>query len=323
MKDLIDISIVVPCYNEEGVIPEFVKRTIKVIRKLKKSFEIIIVNDGSNDSTLEVASSLADIHSEIKVVNLSRNFGHQLAVTAGIDQANGKAVVLIDADLQDPPEIITEMVQKWQDGYEVIYGKRRKREGETKFKLITAKMFYRLLRMMTDTDIPEDTGDFRLMDRKVVNEIKNMRETHRFIRGMVSWVGFKQTHVFYDRKERFAGETSYPLKKMLFFALDAIVSFSTIPLRLITLTGIIVVIATVSLSILILIVRLFRPEYFIPGFSATTLLILLFGGIQIFTIGVIGEYLGRIYEEIKKRPLYIIKSIYNSKKIYNKIIMEE
>ena len=314
MKKLIDLSIIAPCYNEEDVLPEFVSRTISVIKNLEKSFEIILVNDGSEDSTLEVAISLANEHPEIKVIDFSRNFGHQAAVTAGIDHAEGKAVILIDVDLQDPPEVITKMVQKWQDGYEVIYGKRRKREGETKFKIFTAKIFYRILRSMTDKNIPADTGDFRLMDRKVVNEIKNMREKHRFIRGMVSWVGFKQIPVLYDRKKRFAGKTNYPLKKMMNFSIDALVSFSIIPLRLITLFGVIIIIVTVSLSVLILIVRLFQPEYFIPGFSVTTLLILLFGGFQLFAIGIIGEYLGRIYEEIKHRPLYIIKSTYKTQK---------
>ena len=312
MDNITDLTIVVPCYNEEKVLPEFVSRTISVIQNLKKSFEMILINDGSKDSTGEVARSLADKHPEIKVINFSRNFGHQSAVTAGIDHAKGRAVILIDADLQDPPEVITEMVQKWHEGYDVVYGQRQTREGETRFKLLTAKFFYQCLRFLTDKSIPKDTGDFRLMDRKVVDEIKNMREKHRFIRGMVSWVGFRQTPVLYDRKPRFAGKTNYPLKKMLMFSLDAILSFSILPLRLITFLGMVIVVVALFFSSLIFIVRMSQPDYFIPGFSATTLLILFFGGIQLFAIGVVGEYLGRIYEEIKRRPLYIISDSYKT-----------
>ena len=312
MDNITDLTIVVPCYNEEKVLPEFVSRSISVIKNLKKSFEMILINDGSKDSTGEVARSLADKHPEIKVINFSRNFGHQSAVTAGIDHAKGRAVILIDADLQDPPEVITEMVQKWHEGYDVVYGQRRTREGETRFKLLTAKFFYQCLRFLTDKRIPKDTGDFRLMDRKVVDEIKNMREKHRFIRGMVSWVGFRQIPVLYDRKPRFAGKTNYPLKKMLMFSLDAILSFSILPLRLITFLGIVIVLIALFFSSLIFIVRISQPDYFIPGFSATTLLLLFFGGIQLFAIGVVGEYLGRIYEEIKRRPLYIISDSYKT-----------
>ena len=312
MDNITDLTIVVPCYNEEKVLPEFVSRTISVIQNLKKSFEMILINDGSKDSTGEVARSLADKHPEIKVINFSRNFGHQSAVTAGIDHAKGRAVILIDADLQDPPEVITEMVQKWHEGYDVVYGQRQTREGETRFKLLTAKFFYQCLQFLTDKSIPKDTGDFRLMDRKVVDEIKNMREKHRFIRGMVSWVGFRQTPVLYDRKPRFAGKTNYPLKKMLMFSLDAILSFSILPLRLITFLGMVIVVVALFFSSLIFIVRMSQPDYFIPGFSATTLLILFFGGIQLFAIGVVGEYLGRIYEEIKRRPLYIISDSYKT-----------
>lgn len=312
MDNITDLTIVVPCYNEEKVLPEFVSRSISVIKNLKKSFEMILINDGSKDSTGEVARSLADKHPEIKVINFSRNFGHQSAVTAGIDHAKGRAVILIDADLQDPPEVITEMVQKWHEGYDVVYGQRQTREGETRFKLLTAKFFYQCLQFLTDKSIPKDTGDFRLMDRKVVDEIKNMREKHRFIRGMVSWVGFRQIPVLYDRKPRFAGKTNYPLKKMLMFSLDAILSFSILPLRLITFLGMLIVVVALFFSSLIFIVRISQPDYFIPGFSATTLLILFFGGIQLFAIGVVGEYLGRIYEEIKRRPLYIISDSYKT-----------
>jgi glycosyltransferase involved in cell wall biosynthesis len=306
---MIEFSVVAPCYNEEKGLPEFVLRTTAVLDKLGMTYELILVDDGSRDQTLATAISLKQKYPCIKVVGLARNFGHQAAVTAGMDLAEGKAVVLIDADLQDPPEVILEMVPKWREGFDVVYAQRRQREGESQFKLLTAKIFYRLLRKMTDANIPVDTGDFRLMDRNVVDAIKNMREKHRFIRGMVSWVGFKQTPVLYDRKSRHAGETNYPLKKMVLFAMDAITSFSIIPLRLVTILGLIMMSITAALGLLVIAVRLLLPTYFIPGFGMIVLLILFFGGLQLFALGVIGEYVGRIYEEIKRRPLYLIKTI--------------
>jgi len=308
----IEISVVAPCFNEANGLHEFVKRTDAVLKKLKTPYEIILVNDGSADNTLTAAIDLSISHKNLKVVSLSRNFGHQVAVTAGMDLAVGDAVVVIDADLQDPPELITEMVTKWREGYDVAYGQRRARDGEKIFKLVTAKLFYRLLRRITKVSIPVDTGDFRLMDRKVVEAMKRLRESHRFIRGLVSWTGFKQTPVMYDRKSRFAGETHYSLSKMFLFSLDAITSFSILPLRLLSLLGLLIVFLATLFSFYVLIVKIFDPGFFLAGFPTIVLLISFFGGIQLLSLGVIGEYVGRIYEEIKQRPLYFVDAIYQN-----------
>jgi dolichol-phosphate mannosyltransferase len=308
----IEVSVIAPCCNEEKSLPEFVRRVSAVFLKMKLSFEIVLINDGSRDRTLETARALIRDVPQIKVVDLSRNFGHQAAVTAGMDMAQGKAVIIIDADLQDPPEVIEEMIMKWKEGYEVVYGKRNKREGEGFLKLLTAKLFYRILRFLTNLDIPVDTGDFRLVDRKVVEGVKGMHERHRFIRGMVSWVGFKQVAVIYDRQARFQGKTNYSYSKMLRFAFDAITSFSTVPLRMVSVLGLLILFATLFLVGVILITRIFNPGYFIPGFSAVVTLILFFGGMTLFSIGMLGEYVGRIFEEVKQRPLYIVRDIYVS-----------
>ena len=305
-----DVSIVAPCRNEADNLAEFVSRVSSVLKGKSVSYEIIIVDDGSSDATHARAVELAERDPSLSVIRLSRNFGHQAAVTAGIDHAVGNAIVLIDADLQDPPEVIGTMIDQWRGGYHVAYGQRRSREGETRFKVATAKWFYRLLSALTDRRIPVDTGDFRLMDRSVVDALRTMREKHRFIRGMVSWVGFRQTPILYDRKPRTAGASNYPLKKMFLFALDAITSFSVVPLRLITVLGFLITFATIVLSIVIVCVKLFLPAYFIPGFPVVTLLILFFGGAQLFALGILGEYLGRIYEETKHRPLYVIQDIH-------------
>lgn len=305
-----DVSVVAPCRNEADNLAEFLTRVASVLEGKGVTYEVIIVDDGSTDDTYARATELAGLHPSTTVIRLSRNFGHQAAVTAGIDHADGHAVVLIDADLQDPPEVIGSMIDRWREGYQVVYGQRRSREGETLFKVATATWFYRLLSALTDRSIPADTGDFRLMDRSVVDALRTMREKHRFIRGMVSWVGFRQTPVLYDRKPRTAGASNYPLKKMLLFALDAITSFSVVPLRLITILGFLITFATVLLSVVIVCVKLFLPTYFIPGFPVVTLLILFFGGVQLFALGILGEYLGRIYEEIKHRPLYVVRDIY-------------
>lgn len=308
----VEISIVAPCYNEAKGLQEFVMRTNEVLKKLKTSYELIIVNDGSRDESLMVAVKLSKEFPNLKVVNLSRNFGHQVAVTAGMDMAIGKAVVLIDADLQDPPETISTMIEKWREGFDVVYAQRRTREGETFFKLQTAKFFYRLLSRISKVNIPVDTGDFRLMDRKVVDALRQLRESHRFIRGLVSWTGFTQTPVLYDRKPRFAGETHYPLRKMILFSLDAITSFSVLPLRLLTFLGISIVLCAVLFSLYVLVVKIIDPGYFLAGFPTIVLLILFFGGIQLLSLGIIGEYVGRIYEEIKRRPLYFVDSVYQN-----------
>jgi len=306
---LVDISVVAPCYNEAENLNEFVTRVRAVFSNLILSYQIILVDDGSSDDTLALAICLAQEFSNIKVIELSRNFGHQYAVTAGIDYAEGKAVVLIDADLQDPPEVIEEMISKWQEGYEVVYGQRKKREGESLFKLFTAKLFYRFLRLLSK-DIPVDTGDFRLMDRKVVNIVKSLHEKHRFLRGMISWVGFKQTAILYDRKSRFAGITGYSVDKMILFALDGITSFSILPLRLVSLIGMITTVASLLMIASVFLTKIFNPSYYIPGFPTVVVLILFLGGIQLLSLGIIGEYVGRIYEQSNNRPLYIVRNMY-------------
>lgn len=304
------LAIVAPCYNEEAGLPEFVRRVKAVCAQLGCTHEIVLVNDGSRDRTLPVALDLAAHDPVIKVVNLLRNFGHQAAVTAGLDVADGDAVVLIDSDLQDPPEVIVDMVAAWKQGADVAYGQRRTREGETAFKLFTAKLFYRLLRAMTKSDIPADTGDFRLMDRRVVEVLRSMRERHRFIRGMVSWVGGKQVAVPYDRKPRFAGETKYPFRKMFAFAVDAITSFSVVPLRLVTWLALGIIGLTIVAAAVVVVVKLINPHYFIPGYPSIIITIVFFGGVQLLALGIIGEYLGRMYESSKARPLYIIEQVY-------------
>lgn len=304
------LAIVAPCYNEAGGLPEFVRRVKAVCAQLGCAHEIILVNDGSRDGTLAVALDLASRDPVIRVVNLLRNFGHQAAVTAGLDLAEGEAVVLIDSDLQDPPEVLLEMVAAWRAGADVAYGQRRSREGETAFKLFTAKLFYRLLRGLTKSEIPADTGDFRLMDRRVVDVLRSMREPHRFIRGMVSWVGGKQVAVPYDRKPRFAGETKYPFRKMFAFAVDAITSFSIVPLRLVTWLALTVIALTVVAGVGVVVVKLFNPHYFIPGYPSIIITIVFFGGVQLLALGIIGEYLGRMYEASKARPLYIVEQVY-------------
>ena len=308
----IKISVVAPCYNEERGLPEFVKRTDAVLRALKTEYELILVNDGSADNSATTAVALTNTYPHLKVVNLSRNFGHQVAVTAGLDIADGDAVVVIDADLQDPPELISEMVARWREGYQVAYGQRRTREGEKLFKILTAKFFYRILRRITKVNIPIDTGDYRLMDRKVVEAMRRLRESHRFLRGLVSWTGYRQIAVPYDRKPRFTGETHYPVRKMLLFSLDAFTSFSILPLRLLSFLGLFIVVMAILFSLYVLVVKIFDPSFFLAGFPTIVLLITFFGGIQLLSLGVIGEYIGRIYEEIKRRPLYFVDTIYQN-----------
>lgn len=304
------LTVVAPCYNEEAGLAEFVRRLQAVCGQLGCAHEIVLVNDGSRDGTLPVALDLATRHPAVKVVNLLRNFGHQAAVTAGLDVAGGDVVVLIDSDLQDPPELIADMVAAWQQGADVAYGQRRTRDGETFFKLLTAKLFYRLLKLLTQSDIPSDTGDFRLMDRRVVEVLRSMRERHRFIRGMVSWVGGRQVAVPYDRKPRFAGETKYPFRKMFAFAIDAITSFSIVPLRLVTYLALTIISLAVVATLVLFIAKLVNPGYFVPGFAATMLTIIFFGGFQLLALGIIGEYLGRMYEAVKARPIYIVEQVY-------------
>ena len=300
------LSVVAPCFNEEGVLHELYRRISQVLDGSGETWELVLVNDGSRDRTPEIMRELHAQDERVKVVDFARNFGHQIAVTAGMDYAQGDAVVLIDADLQDPPELILEMLAKWREGYEVVYAIRAERKGETWFKEFTAKMFYRIIYKITDIDIPMDTGDFRLMDRKVVNALKTMHEKHRFMRGMSVWVGFRQTGVKYVRAERYAGETKYPLKKMLKFAMDGITSFSYFPLQLATYIGFVAALLAVLGILVTIILRLSGSHAFLG--QATTLVSVLFlGGVQLICLGILGEYLGRIYDEVKGRPLYIVR----------------
>jgi polyisoprenyl-phosphate glycosyltransferase len=301
----IKISIVVPCFNEEDVILHTHERLSSVRLEMKESYEIIYISDGSTDKTNHLLDGIYINNSNnVKIIELSRNFGHQVAVTAGINHAIGDVVILIDADLQDPPELIPDMLEKWNEGYQVVYGQRKKRNGESKFKIATAKIFYRVMAYLSDVKIPVDTGDFRLMDRKVVNVIKNMPEKDRFIRGMVAWVGFKQFALKYDRDERFAGESKYPFWKMVRFGIDGILSFSIKPLRLSMLIGF----ASSLLSLFGILHALVMWSIGTPvvGWTAMFIAILFFGGVQLISLGVIGEYIGRSYAETKNRPLYII-----------------
>lgn len=299
------ISIIVPLFNEELVIAEMYSRLTQVLNNANFDYEILLINDGSRDKTLSVARDICAADRNVKLISFSRNFGHQVAITAGIDKASGHAVVIIDADLQDPPELIPKMVDKWTEGYQVVYGARRKREGERLFKRLTASLFYRILRRMTLVDIPVDTGDFRLIDRRIVEQLKQMRERTRFVRGMVSWVGFKQCKLEYVREKRLAGETKYPFKKMLKFALDGILSFSQVPLKFASAFGFIC--SGISFLALVygLIIKYLFPQQAIPGWASIFVGLLFLGGVQLICLGVLGEYLGRIYEEVKQRPLYI------------------
>jgi dolichol-phosphate mannosyltransferase len=301
------LTIVIPCYNEEEVIKETIRRLILVCSEFKNlDVELIFVDDGSQDKTREVLKNIASEDNRIRIIGFARNFGHQIAVTAGIDAANGDAVVLIDADLQDPPELIHDMIRKWQQGFDVIYGTRTDRPGESSFKLATARGFYRLLNNLSDVTIPIDTGDFRLMSRPVVDTLRAMPERDRFVRGMVSWVGFKQTALPYKRAERFAGTTKYPLKKMLRFATDGILSFSTKPLQV--SAGLGMVSATIALIGIIyaLYLRIFT-DIWVEGWTALMIAVLFLGGVLLISVGILGEYVGRIYNEIKNRPLYIVQ----------------
>jgi dolichol-phosphate mannosyltransferase len=298
-------SIVAPCYNEEGNLYELHRRIKEVMAHTGEAWELVVVNDGSADRTAELMRELHALDPRVHTIDFARNFGHQIAVTAGMDYAQGEAIILIDADLQDPPELILEMIKKWKEGYKVVYAVRTERKGETWFKLVTAKIFYRLIYRITDVNIPMDTGDFRLMDRQVVETMKHMKERHRFIRGMTSWVGFKQTGVYYAREERFAGQTNYPLRKMVKFASDAITGFSYLPLQLATYMGFTVAALSGLGMIGVILARLIGQQPFFG--QATTLVTVLFlGGIQLISLGIIGEYLGRIYDEVKARPLYVV-----------------
>ncbi|HZZ64883.1 MAG TPA: glycosyltransferase family 2 protein [Candidatus Baltobacteraceae bacterium] len=310
------LSVVVPLFNEEGNVAPLLDRLNAILSALpgQPSYEVILVNDGSADGTAQRIRTQMQQRRHIVLVSLSRNFGHQLAATAGLDIARGQAVILMDGDLQDPPELIEQFLERWRAGYDVVYAIRRTRKGESRFKLLTASVFYRLIKRMTNVSIPVDTGDFRLMSRRVVDALRQSRERHRFLRGMVSWTGFNQTGVEYDRDERFSGQTKYPLRKMLKFAIDGITSFSDVPLRFASYLGFTVSTAAFIYAIVIILFKAFRwgtPEY-ARGWASTMVVILFLGGVQLIGIGILGEYLGRIYDEVKARPLYLIGDIERS-----------
>ena len=311
------LSIIVPCFNEEEVITESFKRLSKLSTNLKDlDIEIIFVDDGSKDSTPKILKELTDKYSYVKTIFLARNFGHQKAVTAGIDSADGDALVIIDADLQDPPELIYKMIDKWNQGYEVVYGRRLDRQGESRFKKLSAKAFYRILNMLSDINIPLDTGDFRLISKEVVDALKRMPEKDRFIRGMISWIGYKQIELPYQRLERYAGSTKYPLKKLLRFASDAIFSFSTKPLQISIALGIISSFIALLVIFYALFLRIFT-NIWVEGWTAIMTAVLFLGGIQLLCIGILGNYVGRIYNESRNRPLYIVREFRGFKNIEN------
>ena len=302
----ITYSIVAPIYNELDNLPELYRRVTEVMDTMHKPWELILVDDGSTDGSTEVIRELAKKDEHIRPVIFARNFGHQIAITAGWDYARGDAVVIIDADLQDPPELIHEMVEKWQEGNEVVFAIRAEREGESWFKLWTASLFYRLIYRITDVKIPLDTGDFRLMDRKVVNVLKQMRERHRFPRGMSAWVGFKQVGIEYKRAARVAGETKYPFRKMFRLAINAVTSFSYFPLQVATFFGFISAGIAILAIPVVAYMRITGSQAFF-GQASTLIAVLFLGGVQLISLGILGEYIGRLYDEAKGRPLYIVR----------------
>jgi dolichol-phosphate mannosyltransferase len=305
------LSLIVPCFNEESVIETFYKRAINVLCQISYSYEIIFVNDGSRDRTLNILMEMSNVDPHVKLIDLSRNFGHQIAVSAGIEHSTGDLVILIDADLQDPPELIPQLIEKWRDGYDVVYAVRKNRQGESWFKKWTANKFYRTINRLSDVDIPLDTGDFRLMTKDVVNQLVTMKERHRFIRGMVAWVGYKQIGIEYDRDMRFSGETKYTIKKMQKFAYDGITSFSTKPLAFATGFGFFIAIIGFLAMAFIIVMKFMFKNNAIQGWSSQVVILLFVSAIQLIILGIIGEYIGRIYDEVRNRPLYIVKNKYN------------
>ena len=310
------LSIVVPLYNEEGNVAPLLERIVAIVARLEgaPSYEIILVNDGSADRTLERIRDELARREHIVMVNLSRNFGHQLAASAGMDIAQGDAVILMDGDLQDPPELVADFMAKWREGYDVVYAVRRTRKGESPFKLFTAQLFYRVIKRLTKVSIPVDAGDFRLMSRRVVEALKRSPERHRFLRGMVSWVGYNQIGIEYDRDERHSGITKYPLPKMLRFAIDGITSFSDVPLRFASYLGFISSAVAFVYALIVIAYKLFslHPPGYTPGWASTIVAVLFLGGVQLISLGILGEYIGRIYDEVKGRPLYLISDVERS-----------
>ncbi|KMT58846.1 putative sugar transferase [Listeria fleischmannii 1991] len=305
MTNQMELSVVIPVFNEEEVLISSYERLVAVMRRLTANFELIFVNDGSIDGTRSILNHLRELDAHVRVIHFSRNFGHQIAITAGVDYASGAGVVVIDADLQDPPELIPAMVEKWRAGYQVVYAKRLIRKGESFFKKFSAKVFYRALEKLSDTPIPVDTGDFRLMDRKVCRALRQVEEKNPFVRGQVSWLGFKQTEIEYERDERLYGTTKYPLRKMIKLSIDGITSFSYLPLKLATYLGVTVAACGFFYMFFVLFQKLFTTAT-VPGWASIVIIQLIFFGIVLLVLGVIGEYIGRMYEEVKHRPLYVI-----------------
>jgi dolichol-phosphate mannosyltransferase len=297
------LSVVAPMYNEEATAAAFYGRVCEALEGIP--FELVVVDDGSSDTTAEILDRLAAADPRVRVIYLSRNFGHQTAITAGLDHAAGDAVVMIDADLQDPPEVIPTLLEHWHSGADVVYAVRERREGETRFKLATARLFYRLMSGMSNIDLQENSGDFRLMDRRALDALLAMRERSRYLRGMTVWVGFTQAAVTYPRDPRYAGETKYTLSRMLRFALDAMASFSHAPLQAATVLGFIF--SFIAFLAIPVVLGLKIAGSYLPGFSTITIVVLLLGGIQLIAVGIIGEYVGRIYDEVKHRPLYVVR----------------
>ena len=307
------LSVVVPMYNEEKNVAPLLARLLPLLQRTvgDEGYEVVLVNDGSSDGTLASMRAAVERYADIVVVDLSRNFGHQLAATAGIELAGGDAVVLMDGDLQDPPELLADFLARYREGYDVVYAVRRTRKGESYFKLLTARLFYRIIKRLTKVSIPVDTGDFRLMSRRVVEALRRSPERHRFLRGMVSWVGYRQIGVDYDRDERLSGVTKYPFAKMMRFAVDGITSFSDVPLRFVSYFGFFTSAAAIVYALVVVGFKLFslHPPGYTRGWASTIVAVLFLGGVQLIGIGILGEYIGRIYDEVKGRPLYLIRSI--------------
>lgn len=302
------LSVIVPVFNESAVIPTFYERASRAFGAIAGfDYELVFVDDGSRDDSYQQLAALASRDPHVRVIKFSRNFGHQIAITAGVDHARGDCVVVIDADLQDPPEVVSRMVDQWRAGFDVVYGVRETREGESTMKLATAALFYRLLTRLTNIQIPTDVGDFRLMSRRAVTELSRLREKDRFVRGLVSWIGFKQTGVLYNRDKREAGETKYPYRKMIKFALDGITSFSTVPLRLATWMGYTSALLAVLYLVYVLIMRFLG--FTIEGWATIMVAMLFLGSVQLICLGILGEYMGRVFNEVKPRPMYVVEEL--------------
>lgn len=305
----IQYSLIIPIYNEEETLSEMYRRVKAVMDQLPGTSELILINDGSRDRSLELMKSLHQQDARVCYLSLARNFGHQVAVTAGMNYARGQAIIILDADLQDPPELIPELIQTWQQGYQVVYAQRLKRHREDWLKRLTAYWFYRILRYLADVDIPTDTGDFCLMDRQVLNVLNAMPERNRYIRGLRAWVGFRQTSIQFERSPRFAGEVKYTFRKSFSLALNSLIAFSKIPLRLATYVGLLSALFAIVMAALVLYWRFYQPHSPLSGYAAIAVSIFFIGSVQLICIGILGEYIGRIYEEVKGRPLYTLAEI--------------